>query len=168
MEQKNKAQKTAKLRFNVIDALIILVLLACVVGLVFRYGNFGGGAQESELEDYEIYFSVSNVAYTSEDAFVKGDTVTLADEGVVLGTLSDIKTILPAEFVARDKSGNLITVNYPASTRIDVTGYINSRGVMRENGYFVNGTVYVASGKEYTVRTEHMDVVLKILNIVEK
>ena len=168
MEQKDTVKKRSENRFNVIDAIIIIVLIACILGLVFRFGKFGKNALEENLETYEIYFSVSDIAYTSEDAFVAGDTVTLADSGVVLGEFSRIGTILPAEFVTRDKSGNLISVNYPASTRIDVTGYITSQGIMTENGYFVGGTAYVASGTEYVVRSEHMDFVLEILNVVKK
>ena len=168
MEQKDTVKKHDKNRFNAIDALIIIVLIACIVGLVFRYGKFGKSALDENLENYEIYFSVSNIAYTSEDAFVPGDTVTLADSGAVLGEFSRLGTILPAEFVTQDKSGNLISVNYPASTRIDVKGYITSQGIMTENGYFVGGTTYVASGTEYVVRSEHMDFVLEILNIVKK
>ena len=168
MEQKNVARKSDKNRFNVIDAVIVIVFVACVVGLVFRYGNFGRSSMDEQLENYEIYFSVSNIAYTSEDAFVQGDTVVLADSGTVLGEFSRMGTILPAEFTARDQSGNLIVVNYPASTRIDVTGYITSQGVMTENGYYVGGTTYIASGTEYVVRSEHLDFVLKVLNIVKK
>lgn len=169
MEQKtNEASKTGKARFNIIDALIVIILLACIVGLVFRYGNFGGGVSEDDLDNYEIYFAVKNIAYTSENAFVSGDTVTLVDGGEILGTLSRLDTVLPAELIVRDKSGNLITVNYPESTRIDVTGYIDSRGSMGENGYLVDGTTYVAAGKEYAVQTEHADVILEILNIAKK
>ena len=169
MDQKiNMEPKGGKKHFNIIDALIIIVLLACIVGLFFRYWNFSSGDREKALENYEIHFSVSNIAHMSEDAFVSGDTVTLADGNVILGQLSGLETVLPAEFIVHDKSGNLIKVNYPESTRIDVTGRIQSKGIMRENGYFVGGTTYVAAGKEYAVRTEHMDVVLKIINIVEK
>ena len=168
MERKNIEAARAKKRLNVIDVLILIILIVCIAGLVVRFGNFGGTSSSKELGTYDIYFAVSDIAYTSEDAFVQGDTVTLADSGVVLGEFAGIETILPAEFFARDKSGNLIVVNYPESTRIDVTGRIVSHGVMSENGYLVAGTTYVAPGTAYTVQSEHMDFVLKITNIVKK
>lgn len=157
-----------KFRFNVIDVLIILIVLSCIVGLILRFGNVRDFSSSENLKTYDIYFSVSNVAYTSEDAFVRGDTVRLADGGAVLGEFAGLETILPAEFFARDESGNVIVVNYPASTQIDVTGRIVSHGVMSENGYLLNGTTYIASGAEYSVQSEHMDFILKITNIVEK
>lgn len=167
----SKKQNTSvetKTRFNVIDVLIILIALACVVGLVLRFGNVGGLSSTENLKAFDVYFSVSNIAYTSEDAFVQGDTVRLADSGAVLGEFAGLESILPAEFLARDESGNLIAVNYPESTRIDVTGRIVSHGVMSDNGYLLNGTTYIAAGTEYVVQSEHMDFVLKITNIVEK
>ena len=167
----SKKQNTSvemKTRFNVIDVLIILLALACVIGLVLRFGNVGGLSSAENLKTFDVYFSVSNIAYTSEDAFVQGDTVRLAESGAVLGEFAGLESILPAEFLARDENGNLIAVNYPESTRIDVTGRIVSHGVMSDNGYLLNGTTYIAAGTEYVVQSEHMDFVLKITNIVEK
>lgn len=166
--KKQENQERVRPRFNVIDVLIVLIVLACAVGLVFRFGNIGNMSSEDELKTYDVYFTVSNIAYTAEDAFVQGDTVTLSESGAILGEFAGLESILPAEFFARDSGGNLIAVHYPEATRIDVTGRIVSRGIMSENGYLLNGTTYVASGTEYTVQSEHMDFVLKITNIVEK
>lgn len=168
MEQNKQPSAPARFRLNVIDLLIVLIVLACVVGLVVRFGNVGKFGDEASLKTYDVYFTVSNIAYTTESAFVSGDVVTLAESGVVLGEFAALETILPAEFLARDENGNLISVRYPESTRIDVTGRIVARGVMSENGFLVNGTTYVASGAEYAVQSEHMDFVLKITSIVEK
>ena len=166
--QRQTSSTEMKPRFNVIDVLIILIALACVIGLVLRFGNVGGLSSTENLKSYDVYFSVSNIAYTSEDAFVQGDTVRLVESGAVLGEFAGLESILPAEFFARDENGNLIVVNYPEATRIDVTGRIVSHGMMSDNGYLLNGTTYIAAGNEYAVQSEHMDFVLKITNIVEK
>ncbi len=168
MENKNLSAKTDRPRLNVIDILIIFVALLAIVGLIIRFGNVGSMTSGKDLESYDIYFSVENIAYTSEDAFVAGDAVTLADSGVVLGTFVALESILPAEFLARDLNGDPIVVNYPEATQIDVTGHIASEGRMTDNGYLAGGTTYVASGASYAVQTEHMDFVLRITNIVEK
>lgn len=168
MEQNKQPSASSRFRFNVIDLLIVLIVLACVVGLIVRFGNLGKMSAGDAQKSYDVYFTVSNIAYTAEDAFVPGDTVTLVESGAVLGEFAALESILPAEFLARDVNGNLISVRYPESTRIDVTGRIVARGVMSENGFLLNGTTYVASGAEYSVRSEHMDFVLKITSIVEK
>ena len=163
MERKNSSAK----RLNVIDVLIIIGVVLCVVGIVIRFGGFSFVSPSKDLDQFELRFSVKNLSYTSEDAFVKGDTVTAVDSGVVLGKLMDVDW-MPAEFYALDKSGNPIVVSYPESTKIDVTGTILSEGVMGENGYLLGGVSYVAPGAEYAVQTEHMDFVLKIIDIAEK
>lgn len=168
MDKKQDFSGKFRFRFNVIDLLIVLIVLACVIGLAIRLGTVKEYSADENLKSYALYFTVTNIAYTSEDAFVVGDTVTITEGGIVLGQFAGLESILPAEFFARDSEGNLITVNYPETTRIDVTGRIESRGVMSENGYLVNGTTYIASGKAYQVQTEHMDFILKITNIVEE
>ena len=168
MEPKNTEVTKSKLRINVVDVIILIAVLAAIVGMVIRFGNTGGLSGSEDLKTYEIYFTVKDIAYTSEDAFVAGDTVTLVDSGVVLGEFVGLESIMPAEFFARDQSGNLIVASYPELTRIDVTGHILSRGIMGENGYLAEGTTHVAAGVAYSVQSEHMDFVLEITNIIEK
>ena len=168
MERKSTENATNKKRMNVIDGVILIVVLACIVGLVVRFTNTRSRADNDNLKSYDVYFSVTDIAYTYEDAFVVGDTFTLADSGVRLGEFVGLESILPAEFFARDKNGNLIIVNYPEATKINVTGKLLSYGMMTENGYLAEGTTYIASGTSYRVQSEHLDVVLKITNVVEK
>ena len=167
MKNKNTGAN-AKKRLNMIDVLILAVVIICVVGLVIRFSNFGFSGSARDLDDYEILFSVSNIAYTSEDYFVHGDTVTIAENGVVLGQLSGKVNSMPAMFETQYKDGKSIAVSYPEASRIDVKGAIASRGKMGDNGYLVGGTTYIAPGSELLVQSEHMDFVLKITDIVKK
>ena len=168
MEQKNTDAVKNKLHINVVDIIIFIIAIIAVVGLVLRYGNIGGFSSSEDLKSYEIYFTVKNIAYTSEDAFVPGDTVTLVEQEMVLGEFLGLDSIMPAEFFARDINGNLIALSYPELTRIDVTGHILSQGIMSENGYLAGGTTYIAAGIPYSVQSEHMDFVIEITNIIEK
>ena len=162
-------ENVSKKKLNVIDVLILLVIVTCVVGLVVRFGNFGFSSSSEDLDDYEISFLVSNIAYDSQYYFSQGDTVTLVDKGVVLGKLDGLVKPTPAVFSAQEKNGMPITVSYPTeSSRIDVKGTIASKGVMGENGYLLGGTTYIAPGAEYKVQSEHMDFVLTITDIVKK
>lgn len=167
MDKKHEFSGKFRIRFNAIDILILLIVLACVVGLAIRFGTVKEYSADENLKLYSVYFTVSNISYTSEDAFVAGDTVTLTEGKTILGTFVGLESILPAEFLARDSEGNLILVSYPETTRIDVSGKIAARGIMTDNGFLANGTTYVAAGKAYAAQTEHMDFVLKITNIVE-
>ena len=151
-----------------IDYVVLLLVAICLLGAIIRVGQVNWFAGNSDLDQYEIYFSVTDIAYTSEDAFVLGDTVTLCDNAMVLGTLDRIDSVLPSTLYVKDSEGNVLSVNYPESIRIDVTGTLLSLGRMTEEGYLLGGTTYVAPGKAYRVQSEHMDFTLNILDIEEK
>ena len=155
----------SRARWNLIDLIVILLVFICLLGAIIRVGGkdwFVGG---SDLREHEIYFSVTDIAYTSEDALVIGDTVTLCDSGAALGELKSIDSILPSTLYVKDADGNVLSVNYPESIRIDVTGTVSSRGRKTDNGYLLGGTAYLAPGKAYRVQTEHMDFTMNILDI---
>lgn len=152
---------------KVMDYIVLLIVLICIVGAVIRIRQIDWFGEDEALSEYEIFFSVSNIAYTSEDAFVIGDTVTLAENGLILGRLKSVDSILPAVGYAADADGNVISISYPESTRIDVSGTILSMGLMNDGGYLLGGTDSIAPGKTYTVRTEHLDVTLTIMGIEE-
>lgn len=158
-------RKRKVLGLNIIDFVIILLVVICLVGAAVRANQQNWFSGKSDLETFEIYFSVSDIAYTSEDALVMGDTVVLCENNCVLGTLQSIDSVLPSAMYVKDADGNVISVNYPESTRIDVTGTILSNGIMTENGYYLGGNVYIAPGKPYAVQSEHMNFTLVILDI---
>ncbi len=162
---KTASKKRNSTRLNLIDFVVLLLAVICLFGAVIRVGQMDWFAGGSELTEHEIYFSVTDIAYTSEDAFVIGDTVTLSDNQAVLGTLKSIDSVLPSALYVKDSDGNILSVNYPESIRIDVTGTILSLGKMSENGYLLGGTTYLAPGRTYRVQSEHMDFTLSILDI---
>ena len=158
-------KKRKVLGLNIIDLVIILLVVICLVGAAIRAKQLNWFSGDSDLEAVEIYFSVSDIAYTSEDALVIGDTVILCENNSVLGILQSIDSVLPSAMYVKDADGNVISVNYPESTRIDVTGTILSQGTMTKNGYYLGGNIFIAPGKPYAVQSEHMNFTLVILDI---
>lgn len=158
----------SKIPFNIIDVFILILVVACFVGIVIRIGNFGIFNTEDELEDYRIHFSVSDIASSSEDYFITGDTLTVADTGVVLGTLEMINGITPTEVYVKNSENEFETVKYPSDTRVDVSGTVISKGRMKADGYNLGGTVHIASGDVFLVHTEHMNFILTVTDITKK
>ncbi len=167
MAKMDSKKKGNGLGLNLIDFVVILLILICVASAVIRVRQIDLFNKNSDLEEYEIYFSVTDIAYLSEDALVIGDTVTLCENEAVLGKLQSIDSVLPSTMYVKDSDGNVLSVNYPESTRIDVTGTVLSLGQMTENGYFLGGTIYIAPGRSYQVQSEHMNFTLEILDIEE-
>ena len=173
-KQKNDSpEKVRKFpRFGVLDAVIILLIIAIGVGLVFRYNVFQTITQFQDLKEYTVTFSVKNIEDTTPNYVRENDTVYFKDSGDSFGkitTISDVdNTILkptPAEQSFLD-NGTLIVVNYPSGTRIDVEGRLICEGSIADDGSFLlNGSNYIAPGQSYVVCTEKVTLQINILSI---
>ncbi len=152
MEKSTKFRKP-----NVLDIVILIVLIFCVFSIVFRY------RQQSEIADgalsgkYEISFTVTNVKYSTADAFVAGDEVYVATDDTYIGIFDRIDSNTPAVYYAPDPD-RTTPLYYPEGTRVDITGTIISEGVMNEDGFFVGGSYFLAPGKKVTFYTGHIFV----------
>ena len=162
---KTDSKKRNDTSWNFIDFVILLLAVICLIGAVIRGSQTDWLAKESDLTQYNIHFKITDIANTSQEALVIGDTVTLCESQTVLGTLKSIDSISPTTFYVKDADGNISSVDYPESLRIDVTGTILSLGKMSENGYLLGGTLHLAPGKVYRVQSEHMDFMLSILSV---
>ena len=166
-EEKTKVVRKNGPRFNVIDAVILVLVLAAIVGIAIRYNLIGEIGINRGMEDYELHFSVSDIRYTSSDAFVEGDTVSLTTNGAHIGTMADLTSILPASAYAVDASGNVIQIHYPESTRIDVTGRILCRGTASSAGILTESGVNIVPGTTLAISTEHLDVTITVTSVQE-
>lgn len=168
MDNKMKNREDKKPQFNIIDVFILLFVLACFVGIVLKVGNFGVFKNNDDLDEYRIYFSVSDIANTSGKYFAVGDSVTVLGKNTVVGKLESITSIEPTKVYVKSAEGNIISVSYPADTRIDVKGTVVSKGIMDGMGYMLGGVMHVASGESYYVSTERLNFLLTVTDIVKK
>ena len=164
----NRNVQKNKVSFNVIDVFILVFVAACLVGLVIRVGNFNIMDNGKSLEDYRIHFDVSNISSDSEDYFIRGDSVTDTNSGLVLGKIEMIDSISPAQILVKNAENEYVTVNYPPNTRVDISGTLISSGVMESNGYMLGGTTHIAAGDVFVVQSEHMNFTLTVTNIAKK
>lgn len=168
MDNKMKNREDKKLPFNIIDVFIFLFVLACFVGIVLKVGNFGVFKNNDDLDEYRIYFSVSDIAHTSGKYFAVGDSVRLVGKNTVMGRLERITSIEPTKVYVKDGDENIMSVSYPADTRVDIEGSIVSKGVMENMGYMLGGVMHIAAGESYYVFTERLNFLLTVTDIVKK
>lgn len=161
-------KQKSKVPFNIIDIFILVFVIACFVGLVIRVGNFNIMDGNRDLEDYRIHFSVSDISSESEDYFIRGDSITVVDSGIVLGKLEMIDSISPAEITVRNSDNEFVKVKYPPNTRVDISGTMISSGIVDVSGFKLGGVAHVSAGDIFEVRTEHMNFVLTVTDITKK
>ncbi len=166
-----KANKKA--HFNVIDALIILLVISVAVGVFFRARIAEKLWAQTQSSDYVVSFSIEDIKYTTPTYINVGDEVYFADNGELLGEFiseSDnvnALNITPASKYFYDSNGNVVEVFYPdGESRIDAKGRILCKGYYAQDGGFsVDGRHYLAPGQSISVRTELVSVTINIMSI---
>lgn len=178
-ENKDRNQrKASKFRFNVIDVLVIVLMIACVVGLVLRFTILDNIGTSSSLKEYYITFTAGSLTTAQAELLTKavdgadvGENWVYLDDGQTkLGFLTSING-QNKESLEFNVNGESIIVDYPESeTDVpwSITGKIVCSGVYSETtGFLLNGTKYIGPNSDITVRTAYCDFTLKVISVLE-
>ncbi|GEM_PF-5034564 len=141
-----KATKKSKF-FNWLDILIIVVLVAAVLCIVFRFNPFTGKTAKENTQPITFTVYLQNVDSVFADSVKKGYAVYENDEsGRYLGSVENVEitpaSVFSVEHVDGDEgqaSANLLNVK--VTVKVDAARY------SKKNGYSVNG-VRLAVGAE--------------------
>ena len=173
---KTSASKERKLpKFYVLDAVILLLIVAICLGVYFRYSVFDALGNSKKQVDVEVSFAIKNIQDTTTHYLDIGDEVYVKADGTTLGTLlasddnSDMPlgNITPAA-VTFFEGGESFIVNYPSETRVDAEGRLLCKGLFSQDGSFMlNGNEYLSAGQTVTVCTERVTVEIIVLDIKE-
>ena len=159
-----------KFKIRVLDIVIVLLVIASIAGVYFRYNLIDVLTGAKNLDDYAISFSIKDVRYTTEAYFNIGDKVWFADGGDEIGTLMEASDdsknaliVVPAtKTFLTEGNSRVIDVPYPVNTRIDATGRISCKGsYTAESGFLLGGKTHIASGDRFTVKTELVTVIIE-------
>lgn len=174
MGNRNTEKEKRSPRFGVLDAVIILLVVALITGIYFRSKFIDMISNNRNIRDYTVTFAVDNIRYTTPNYINVGDSVVLASNGETLGTIieesdgmSNIAlSVTPASEIFTD-NGEVIEVFYPNNeSRVDVKGRLHCRGSYSEDGEFlVNGSTYLSAGQKVQARTDLVTLELRILEI---
>ena len=178
MEENQVKQKKggARPRIKVIDVVIILMVLLVVVGIIFRSNTLDLLENNLNKKDYTVSFSIKDIRYTTPDHMAVGDQVYFADSGELMGTLiapSDEMKNIALKCTATSKyftdaNGKSVEVVYPGNSRVDAEGKMVCEGLYTSDGIFLlNGTTYLAAGKNVNVQTERVTVTITVDKIEE-
>ncbi len=158
-------KKAKKIRFNLIDLVLIIALLSCIVGIYLRYNAANEFGVNHELDSYVVSFDIQNIRFTSADAFHEGDLFYLKEKNQTLGELLAIDSTSPSKTIYIDAKGNYKTLYYPEDSRIDLSGRVSAEGIMTERGFLLGGNTYLAPGETYYVETPYINVDITVTDI---
>lgn len=163
--------ETRKGKFNVIDALIILLVAACIIGVVYRAVD--GSATVNAYNEYTLNIEIEDIRGSSLNYFVENDSVRLASTNEYIGIFNSISSDFPAIGAYNENGEYLFYPELEGDTiyneeRRMATGHITVRGTLTEGGFLLNGTHYITLNSELDIVTEHVMARVKIIGINEK
>lgn len=169
--KKTKAEKKNTPHFNVLDAMIIILVVAAVVGIYFRYNIIDFLTNDKNNDEYVISFSVENVRYTTPNYISVEDTVYFKSNGDVLGKIISESEKNPVERSAAyetfvKSNGEMVKGYYPEESRVNFSGRLLCEGsYSSETGFCLDGSTYIAPGQMIEVYTERVSFVLSVNSI---
>lgn len=149
-------------KFNIIDFLIIVTVIGCIAGVFLRYDLASKIGLNRNKDEVEISFLVMGLREGSTLALVEGDTIYWEQNGMEIGKLlsKDIMEgshyILDEDFEFHKRYNQL---------RFDVRGVISAKGNMTENGFMLNGTQFIAPGKELKIQSKNITTTVTVTEI---
>ena len=165
MSGNTEKKAKAKLKPNVIDFLIVLVVIGAAIGIALRSGAMDNIAKAQKLEAAQISFLILDINDNSGNYFNVGDSFRSTAYEQDLGVIESVQ-FMPAEAFITTEDGRLIKT-YSNSGRIDVRGTLSAKGVFSEVGFLLGGTQYIAPGNTIHVQSKYMDVSITITDIVK-
>ena len=167
MALKQRSEKKAGRRFNIIDLFLIVLVILCVLGVYFRSQIAEWIGVEKNVEEYKISFKISEIRYTSSKYLQSGNAVYFDGGNILIGSIDGNCTVLPAAVYIDGPDGVPVKVNYPKDTYVDISGSIKCLGIEKEDGFYLGGTYSLAPGSVVNVRTEMLNFSMMITEITK-
>lgn len=155
--------KDVKLRFGVLDAVIIIVVIAIVASVVFRY-TVDNSLFAYNTEKYTVTFKSYGVRYTSVEAISSSSGFYLED-GEFLGIATHAPTVTPMHKYITSQSGEIVSCYYPDNTFVDIVDEIECELVDSDGALMTKKGAHIAPGVKLTVHTDTVDLVVEIVKV---
>lgn len=157
-----KEKTGRKIRFNILDVAVAVLLLGAIAGIMIRYSVVDRIGATSQKEEARITFVAAELRDSTTEAFVKGDVFYWKQNGMRVGTLES-KDRNYSEVMIRNSDFEMVkAVN---DSRYDVTGVIRASGIFTDDGFMLDGTQYIGPGKEMILQSKNITVTVTITEV---
>ncbi|MBQ4054440.1 MAG: DUF4330 family protein [Clostridia bacterium] len=157
-----KRSDGGKVRFNIIDFLIIVIVIGCIAGVIMRYDIVDKIVVDRDRDEVSVSFMITGISPQIADQIKDGDEFYVVGASDRLGVLAD-HTVTNAEKVEANENGFPVR-SYDDTSR-DVRGTFTSYGVNDDNGFFLGGTLFIAPGKTLTIESRNVRISVIITEI---
>ena len=141
-----------KKRFNIIDVILILAIVAVVAGVIIRSGFADSFSEKMDEGNIEYEFIINSIKATSDQYFDEGTVIYSQTTQKEIGKILTVTT-RPAEAYIELPTGEIVKTVIP--DRIDVIGTAVIKGNEDNDGRcMLDGTTHIAAGKNIYARTD--------------
>ena len=154
-----------KKRFNVIDVLIIASIALIVLAVVFRGQIINFFSDQENLTEYTVEFISEPTPNGVAASLVQGVRLNWVEMGCELGRLEALETTAANVYSTDPEDGSLKVSLSPTDSVIK--GSIPVRA-QKNNGCYVSGTYFLASGMQLTLRSTMAQITVTVTNVAEK
>ena len=156
-------ENQVKPRFNVIDLVIILAVIALIVTAVLRSGITNEIQRVEANEKAEISVVVEGVSATIAEAFRDGEILYCSQTGEKLGTLNHFDA---EPYVSYRETVTGEWVKTESTTLVTLRGTITCTGSRAADGSFLlNGTRFISAGSSFAFRSNTTEASLTVLSL---
>ena len=172
MKIEEKNQKKLWRRGNVLDVAIVLLLIAAIATIGYRYYRSTNDSADADLKNVVITYEVVQAPASMAEAIQPAQAIYLQSAKTLLGTALDITldqdsgTVFEVTKVfgeTVDENGNPVTVEMPY---VNLVGGVFCQGTVDENGTFLlDGRTPITPGQLVSVYTETVEYTFTVLTI---
>ena len=173
MRNEEKSTKRLWRRGNVLDIAIVLLLIAAVVSVGYRYYKNREEAMNAHMQTVILTVQAEDVSVALPSLVRLGETVYLSETNETLGEIvshphatNNIPfAVSAADGIVGDGQGNLADVELPDVGLRDIEGVIRCQGSMEGTTFLWGGKTPITKGQTLTVHTEYTTLTVTVVAI---
>ncbi len=152
-----------KTRFNMIDLIIVLIIIACIIGTVFRGTILDRLSFSSSADRVKVSFTAENLTYEDVSALRVSDTLYLSEKS--FGTLTSMSYVKQTVVVPSQDRLSFTEALDP--THYTLTGEIEISGKNTDKGFFFDSDIHIGVGKVLNLKSSNCAISIVITKITE-
>jgi hypothetical protein len=157
------AKNSSKIRFGLLDAVVLIVAIALVGALVFRY-TADKNLFAYNTEKYTVTVKACGLQYTTVNMIGSDEAVYLED-GKPIGSFVHAPTVTPMLSYSTTTSGDIIAAYYPDNTLVDIVTDIECDLIAKDGLIMTKSGVHIAVGAVIELHTETVDLTVEITSV---
>ena len=159
----SKQSTNVKFRFGILDAVVLIIVVALAVTIVFRFTT-DLRLFTYDTDDYIVTVRAGELQYTTIEMISTSDSVYL-ENGEYLGAFSAAPTVTPKMVYEVGADGELIPAYYPDNTLVDFTNSIECELVTSNGMLMTKSGIHLAAGVVLELHTQTVNLTVEIIGI---